>query len=68
MELVDILTALDGYVALGVAVWVIQVGMNQLKETNNQHWAFIERILLQQQNNNQLMMNIVKDVCNDDKD
>lgn len=63
MELLEILKAVDGYVALGVAVWVIQIGMSRMDKLTDQYNGFVTNVLTQQQTNNQSLADLVKDLC-----
>jgi hypothetical protein len=63
MEVVEILKAVDGYVALAVAVWVIQVGLARLEKTDERYNGFVTTVLNQQQANNQSLADLVKDLC-----
>jgi|GEM_PF-4435605 len=61
---------LDQVLALGVAVWVINIGVKQLKdlqaqyvEIQKEHAETTERVLGQQQENNRQLMDLVSNLC-----
>jgi hypothetical protein len=63
MQANDIMQFLDSTVALGIAVWVIQLGIRQLNHMQTQNSAMVNQVLTQQQQNNDALMGLVSTLC-----
>lgn len=64
---VDILAALiqafNGFIGLGIAVWIIREGMQRMDKMQTQHESFTNTVLTQQQSNNDQLMSLVSTLC-----
>lgn len=58
-----ILGALDSLIALGIAIWIITVGIKRFDTMQERHQKFTEMVLAQQQNNNDELMQLVSTLC-----
>lgn len=58
-----ILGALDSLIALGIAIWIITVGIKRFDSMQERHQKFTEMVLAQQQNNNDELMQLVSTLC-----
>lgn len=63
----DLLTLLfnsiDGFIGLGIAVWIIREGMSRMDNMQSQHESFTNSVLAQQQANNDQLMGLVSTLC-----
>lgn len=59
----SIAQALDSLVALGIAVWVINIGLKRLDTMQAQYQGFVNTVLKQQQENNEQLMHLVSTLC-----
>lgn len=59
----QVLGFFDSTIALAIAVWIINVGINRLDKMQTQHQGFVEKVLGQQQENNNELMGLVSTLC-----
>lgn len=53
----------DSFVALAIAVWIIQVGIKRMDSLQTQYTTSMKEVLQQQQDNNDQLMNLVSTLC-----
>lgn len=63
--LASLVQSLDGFVALAIAVWVIQIGITRMDSIQSEYREFVESVMNQQQANNDELMKLVSTLCTD---
>jgi hypothetical protein len=69
MELItSILNSVDGFAALGVALWLLAAGLKRFDTFQVQYQHFVESILASQQSSNKELMSLVAGLCRPQED
>lgn len=61
--LTTILKSLDSLVALGIAVWIINIGIKQINTLQDKYTENVKAVMAQQHDDNRALMGLVKDLC-----
>lgn len=61
--LLQVLSSIDGFIGLAVAVWIISIGIRRLDTIQQQYREFMQTVLQQQQQNNNELMKLVEVLC-----
>jgi len=59
----QIFTALDSLIGLGIALWIISIGIKRFDIMQDRSQKFTEMVLAQQQQNNDELMQLVSTLC-----
>ena len=63
MDLQQVLSLADNFGVLVLSIYIIQRGMDQLKELLVMYNGFVQEVLTQQQGNNRDLSDLVKSLC-----
>ena len=63
MELEQLLSLVDNFGILVLALYIIQKGMDQMNMLNQQYNGFVQTVLVQQQSNNEQLASLVEKLC-----